>query len=90
MKNEQISLKDLQRIPGVGKSIAQDLYNLGYRSVTDLRGENPEQMYQKSCEKAGSKIDPCLLYVYRCAVYFATEKKPKTEKLKWWYWKDGK
>jgi len=81
-------LKNLQKIPGIGKSIAQDLYDLGYRKVEDLKGENPEIMYEKSCEQAGVKIDRCLLYVYKCAVYFASHKTHDPEKLKWWNWKD--
>jgi len=28
-----------------------------------------------------------LLYVFRCAVYFAENKNPDPEKLKWWNWK---
>lgn len=31
-----------------------------------------------------------MLYTFRGAVYFATEKKHSKEKLNWWYWKDKK
>lgn len=84
------SLKDLRRIPGVGASIAQDLLDLGIRGVDDLKGRDPEKLYAKSCHLAGQTIDRCLLYVYRCAVYFASTKRPNPEKLKWWNWKDSK
>lgn len=30
----------------------------------------------------------CVLYVYRCAVYFAQTPDPDPEKCKWWNWKD--
>jgi hypothetical protein len=30
----------------------------------------------------------CVLYVFRCAVYFATEKVHDEELLKWWNWQD--
>ncbi|HCV43183.1 MAG TPA: pathogenicity locus [Bacteroidetes bacterium] len=86
--NQIVSLKELQQIPGVGPSIARDLLNIGIRRVEDLRGRNPERLYDKSNRIAGVVQDPCLLYVFRCAVYFATTKRPSPEKLRWWYWKD--
>ncbi len=82
------SLKELQQIPGIGKSIAGDLWELGIRSVADLKGRNPERLYLKRCEQQGVKIDRCLLYVFRGAVYFASRKKHDPELLKWWNWKD--
>ncbi len=82
------SIKELRTIPGVGKSIAEDLYALGVRAVSDLRGKDPERMYEESNRLAGARQDRCLLYVFRCAVYFATEERRDPEKLKWWNWKD--
>ena len=83
-------LKNLQEIPGVGKSIAQDLYDLGFHKVSDLKKKNPEKMYFDLCRKRGQHIDRCMLYVFRCAVYYASTKKPKANKLLWWNWKDLK
>ncbi|MBW1752993.1 MAG: pathogenicity locus, partial [Deltaproteobacteria bacterium] len=40
------ALKELQTIPGVGKSISQDLVDLGYLKVEELQAEDPEKMYQ--------------------------------------------
>ncbi len=85
---KQTILQEFQKIPGVGKSIAQDLYNLGYRSIAELKDQDPEEIYLKSCELQNQRIDRCLLYVYRCAVYYASTKKPEPELLKWWNWKD--
>ena len=80
--------KEFQVIPGVGPSIAQDLVDLGYRSVYELRGENPGTMYKKLMELRNSHIDRCVLYVFRCAVYFASNADPNPDLLKWWNWKD--
>ena len=85
MKN---AIKELQQIPGVGKSIASDLYGLRIRSVKDLKNKNPEKLYEKICKKQGMHVDRCVLYVFRCAVYFASHKKHNPELLKWWKWKD--
>ncbi|MBI3005980.1 MAG: helix-hairpin-helix domain-containing protein [Ignavibacteriales bacterium] len=81
-------LKELQIIPGVGKSIAADLWELGIRSVKDLKRKDPEKLYLKRCSQMGVRIDPCLLYVFRCAVYFASRKRHDPMLLKWWNWKD--
>ena len=89
--DEEIStivLQELQVIPGIGKSLAQDLFDLGYRHVTELAGEEPEAMYKSLCALRGSRIDRCVLYVFRCAVYFASNTTHKPELLKWWNWKD--
>ncbi|HSV95098.1 MAG TPA: helix-hairpin-helix domain-containing protein [Spirochaetia bacterium] len=75
-------------IPGIGKSIAEDLRNIGIRSVEDLRGKDPEQLYADSNKYEGEIQDRCLLYVFREAVYFAENTKHDPEKLKWWNWKD--
>jgi hypothetical protein len=80
---------DLRSIPGVGPSIARDLAELGYRRVADLRGQNPEAMYAALCDRRGVHQDRCLLYVFRCAVYYASRSRHDPEKLKWWNWKDG-
>ena len=79
---------DLQTIPGVGKSIAEDLRNIGIQTVADLKGKNPEKLYEMSNRFEGKIQDRCLLYVYREAVYFAENPNPNPEKLKWWNWKD--
>ncbi len=79
---------NLQTIPGVGKSIAEDLRNIGVQTVADLKGKDPEKLFEMSNLFEGKIQDRCLLYVYREAVYFAEHKKPNPEKSKWWNWKD--
>ncbi len=81
-------LKEFQKIPGVGKSIAADLWELGFRSIADLKNQNPEKMYHDFCLLKGQRIDRCLLYVFRCAVYFASNNNPDPKLLKWWKWKN--
>jgi len=79
---------ELQEIPGIGKSLAQDLSDLGYRTVPDLKGEDPEKMYARLIRKRKQHIDRCVLYVFRCAIYYASHKKHDPTLLKWWNWKD--
>jgi hypothetical protein len=83
------SIKALMVIPGVGKSIANDLLQIGITEVEQLKGKDPVELFQTSNAHVGVVQDICLLYVFRCAVYFAQtapgERDP--EKLKWWNWK---
>ena len=88
MKSKKDILKELQHIPGVGKQISQDLYNLGIRSIKDLKKQDPESLYQKLCCIQQKVIDRCMLYVLRCAVYYASTNNHDPEKLKWWHWGD--
>lgn len=91
MKNNT-ALKNLMQIPGVGKSMAKDLINIGINSIEELKGSDPEILYELSNQFAGTVQDRCVLYVFRCAVYYANtnpdDRDP--ELLKWWNWKDKK
>ena len=82
------ALKELRRIPGVGPSLAQDLLSLGISRVAQLRRKNPERLYRQLEEKVGAHVDRCVLYVFRCAIYFAESERPDPRLLKWWNWKD--
>ncbi len=84
-----MSPDNLQTIPGVGPSISQDLRELGYDSVSSLVDQDPEVMYSRLCDMHGYQ-DRCVLYVFRCAVYFASNESHDRELLKWWNWKDAK
>jgi hypothetical protein len=79
---------DLQTIPGVGPSIARDLGDLGFQRVADLRGRDPERLFADLIVLRGGPVDRCVLYVFRCAVYYADRRRHRPELLKWWNWKD--
>ncbi len=80
MSTVKESLKALQTIPNIGPSLAQDLYDLGYREPKDLRKQNPVKMYRKLCEQTGERQDPCVLDTFMAAVHFADT----GEARKWW------
>ena len=92
MTTKHNAIKELTAIPGVGPSIANDLINIGITCVDGLKGKDPGELYNASNRYAGRVQDRCLLYVFRCAVYYAETPKEKqeSEKLKWWNWKDEK
>jgi hypothetical protein len=76
-------------LPGVGPSIAADLEELGFRRPADLRGRDPQMMYDELIRLRGQHQDRCVLYVFRCAVYYASTPDPRPELCKWWNHKDG-
>lgn len=87
--SEAAALAELRRIPGIGPSLARDLLGLGIHRISDLKGRDPQALYDQLCDDSGQHQDRCVLYTFRCAVYFAQTPKPDPEKLKWWHWKDG-
>lgn len=87
MEKKEI-IKELMTIPGVGKSIAEDLYSQGIHSVSQLKNNDPDLLYQNQCKLQGIVLDRCVLYTFRCAVYYASTSNPQPELLKWWNWKD--
>ena len=83
-----LAIQELKTIPGVGVKIADDFWNIGIRSINDLKSADPEKLYAKICKYQGQYVDRCMLYVCRCAVYFAKEKSYDPNLLKWWNWSD--
>lgn len=78
---------ELETLPAVGPSIAQDLHDLGIHSVAALRRRDPERLYAALNRLRGERQDPCVLYTFRCAVYAARTARPRPALLKWWNWK---
>jgi len=86
---KQLSSKDLEQIPGVGKRIAQEMQNIGIHSIVQLKDQDPQKLYQKLCDFKATPVDRCMLYLLRCAVYYASNTEHDPELLKWWNWKDS-
>ena len=87
--SEQLKSNSLVLIPGIGPRMAEYLHELGFEDVSSLQRQNPEAMYSDLCRRKGYQLDKCVLYVFRCAVYFANTDNPDPRKLKWWHWKDA-
>jgi hypothetical protein len=82
------AIKQLTQIPGVERSVADDLIQMGVTSTADLKNKNAEKLYSKSNRQCGTVQDRKLLYVFRCAIYYASTEVHDKEKLKWQSWKD--
>jgi len=79
---------ELQSLPSIGPSLALALEDLGFGTPDDLHGQDPQRMFTDLCELRGEKIDRCVLYCFRCAVYAVTSSDGDPELAKWWNWKD--
>ena len=53
---ESSSLQELEQIPGVGKTIARDMQNIGIHSIDALKGRQAEH-YDRLCEFKASPVD---------------------------------
>lgn len=80
----------LLRIPGVGKTIAEDLHQLGIEHIEQLIGRDPQALYEQLVQLQGETVDRSVLYVFRCAIYYAETPQELRDpiKLKWWNWKE--
>jgi hypothetical protein len=88
LEKHRLVLRGLQTIPGIGPSLAQDLFSLGIRRVADLKDKDPEKLYRRLERLTKSPQDRCVLYTFRCAVYYARTSRPDPARLLWWNWRD--
>lgn len=80
--------RGLESIPGIGPSLAASFRSIGVDRPSCLKGKDPEKLYRKLEKVTGMHQDRCVLYTFRCAVYFVNEKQHDPELLKWWSWSD--
>jgi hypothetical protein len=75
-------LKTLTTIPNVGPAIARRLLRLGIEAPGDLRGRDPEELFQRICALDGRQEDPCLLDTFTAAVAYADGEAARP----WWHY----
>ena len=64
---EHMSERELRALPNIGPAIARKLQQLGVERPDDLRGRDPERLFQRLCELDGRRHDPCLLDTFVAA-----------------------
>ncbi len=79
-------VRHLRDLAGVGKRTLEDLAALGVGSVTQLAERDPRALYDKLCVLKGTRVDPCCLDVFVCAVAQARNPQLPTHQRQWWYW----
>jgi hypothetical protein len=62
---------ELTAIPNVGPAVARYLRRLDVVTLSDLRGRDPHELFDRLCAIDGRRYDPCLLDTFVAAVEFA-------------------
>lgn len=75
MDEKEAVMKELRTIPIVGEKVAEPLYMLGIRSVKELVGKSPEDMYGELRTMKGYYVEPCMLNQFKVAVSMAAKMK---------------
>lgn len=75
-------MKLLTDLPNVGPACAKDLQLLGIHAPSDLRGNDPLEMYKALCDKTGLRQDPCVLDVFISLTRFIGGEPPQP----WWFY----
>jgi hypothetical protein len=82
-----VALAQFQSLNSVGPAMAQDLWELGCRSLDDLASRNAVDLYEELSLKTGRHLDPCVEDVFRCAIAQVLFPNLPVECKNWWYWK---
>lgn len=61
----------LTTIPNVGPAVARHLERLDVTVPADLRGRDPDELFERLCELDGRRHDVCLLDTFVAAVSYA-------------------
>ena len=72
----------LTAIPNVGPAVARRLVRLGITTPQDLRGQDPDELFERLCVLEGQREDPCLLDTFAAAVDVANGAPARP----WWHY----
>jgi len=67
-----MSEHELQALPNIGPAVARMLMRLGVESPEDLRGQDPDALFQRLCDLDGRRHDPCLLDTFTAVIDYAS------------------
>ena len=73
-------MSDLTTLANIGRAMERDLTRLGVRSVADLVGRDPVELYERLGALDGHRHDPCVLDTFMSAVDQARGAPPRP----WW------
>ena len=62
------SIERLQTLRNIGPATAIRLCSIGIESPEQLKKSNPEELYKELKQRAGGKLDRCVLYILQGAV----------------------
>lgn len=72
-EQHKTAIQDLMQIPGVSRTIADDLVLLGVKKVSDLKDKRAERLFAQYNKLTGKMQSKTLLTILENAVKFAEE-----------------
>ncbi len=79
-------MRKLSDLAGIGRAMLRDFDLLGVTSIQHLAQQDGLQLYLELQRLTGSRQDPCVLDVFRCAIAQAQNPDLPLEQRNWWYW----
>lgn len=77
---------ELEQLPNIGPSLAQDLRSIGIATPAALREADGFQLYRQLCEASGARQDPCVLDTFLAITDFMRGAAPAP----WWTYTAGR
>jgi hypothetical protein len=77
-----VSEHDLRGLPNIGRAMARMLTRIGIESAGDLRGQDPELLFDRLCDDHQQRLDPCVLDTLTAVVDYANGAPARP----WWYY----
>jgi hypothetical protein len=71
---------ELRQLPNIGPAMARLLGRVGIHNPEDLRGADPNALYERASELDGRPLDPCVLDTFTAITAHANGAEPRP----WW------
>lgn len=71
MGEQEDVVAELMTLPSVSEKCCIGMYLLGIRSIADLKGKNPEDMYAALQQRTDFYAEPCMRMMLKIAVGMA-------------------
>jgi hypothetical protein len=68
---ERVAAAGLLDLPNVGPAMARDLLAIGISTRDDLKGQDPDFLFERLCDVTGGRHDPCVRDVFAALVHVA-------------------
>src|ERR1700683_3728680 len=65
------AMSEFQSVPSIGKQFAENLMQLGFYSLKEIRGKDPAKLLNRLEKQIGAWIDPCVEDQFRFLVHHA-------------------
>ena len=80
--DDSAAIRELIKLPNVGKATAGDLLLLNIRKLEDLKDRDPDELYSELCVRTGTRHDPCCRDVFAALVDYANGAPARP----WWHY----